>query len=61
MATIDISTKTVVRIGGTVANEDVLTLLDSGSGKEYVLSLASGVLTLTNIADDTEVITITVS
>ncbi len=57
MATIDLSTRNVIRINKNMADENILLIEDAVTAKEYIVTLDSGTLTMTNIADDTEVLT----
>ena len=61
MGTIDISGKQVIRMCNNVSTEVVMLIIDSGNAKEYVFRLVSGVVSLVNIADDTDTITFTVT
>ena len=56
MGVIDLSTRNVIRVCKDMANENILLAQDAVDGKEYLMTLESGVLTFTNIADDTEVL-----
>ncbi len=57
MAAIDLSEKTVIRFEKNVANELVFLIKDTVTAKEYMLSIQSGALTFTNIADDSDIVT----
>ncbi len=59
MAIIDLTGKAVILAFDNIANENVICIQDAVDAKQYLISLQSGVLTLTNVADDTEAITFT--